>query len=225
MVAGTLDSASLLRSATVVAALAVLALPSSAAPGTAATHPIMLTITDSSATIAPATVPVGPAVLRVRNRGSRPHAVSVAGHRTPTVAAGKTVELPLMLTKRRAYKYTILPGGATTGWLTVVDPCTNPTTSTVEVTLTTNSIDLSEPSFACGTVTFQVENTDPSSYHDFSLDLSLLGGAKREVFGPRLGPGGTATMKVTFPLKGNIYAFSRQPEDDENGFARYLVIH
>ena len=196
----------------------------SAGSATAATHPITITVTDSSATIVPATVPIGPAVLRVRNRGTRPHAVSVAGHRTPSIGAGQSADLPLMLTKRRAYEYTVLPGATATGWLTVVDPCTNPTATTVQVTLTTDSIDMSVPTLSCGTVTFEVANTDPSAYHDLSLDLSLLGGAKRQVLGPRLGPGKSATMKVTFPLKGNIYVYSRQPEDSENGFARYVVV-
>jgi len=217
-----LASARISRTAFAVATVSLAVL--SPASATAATHPITITVTESSATISPATVPIGPAVLRVRNRGTRPHAVSVAGHRTPSIAAGKSAELPLTLTKRRAYEYTVLPGATATGWLTVVDPCTRPTATTIQVTLTTNSIDLSTPTLTCGTVTFEVTNADPSAYHDLSLDLSLLGGAKRQVFGPRLGPGKTATMRVTLPLKGNIYVYSRQPEDSENGFARYLVV-
>jgi hypothetical protein len=52
----------------------------------------------------------------------------------------------------------------------------------------------------------------------------LLGGSGREVLGRRLAPGHSVSQRVALPLRGNVYYFSSQPEDSENGFAGYLKV-
>lgn len=197
--------------------------------GDAGATPIVVTITDTKLTLSPSTAPVGIVIFRVVNRGRAPHEFRIAGNHTPKIAAGKTAMLKVAFTKRRGYPYGSESHGAgMSGFLSVIAPCTNPTTSTIDVSFTSgpSSGTITMPhKIPCGTVTFLVRNTDPAlQRHDLNLDLSDQGGPKRLILGPSLAPGQTTKMTVNFRLKGNVYYFCNEPEHTEYGEFGYLVI-
>jgi uncharacterized cupredoxin-like copper-binding protein len=174
-------------------------------------------------------------VFKVSNRAHTPRVFVVGGHRTSTIAPGATALLRVALTQRRGYTYS---SGRSSGFLTVVEPCTHPTATTVNVVFapignslppqnvqTPNStMTFSQTTIACGTVTFVVKNTSTNS-HDLNLDLSLQGVPKPVILGKRLAPGQQTTMIVNFTLRGNVYYYCREPEHSEEGEAGYLAIH
>jgi hypothetical protein len=209
-----------------VVVFASVLLASSASASSGGVTPVAVTITSGSVAFSPAFAPIGSVAFRVRNRTGSARVFTIAGHRTPSIAAGAAATLTVMLPARRGYAYAVVPGSGLgmTGYFNAVAPCAQPRSTTVTVTLTTDSIELSEPSLQCGTVTFVVKNTDPSNFHDFSLDLSLLGASGTEMLGRRLAPGQSVSERVALPLRGNLYYFSSQPEDSENGFAGYLKV-
>jgi hypothetical protein len=197
-----------------------------ASPASGGVTPVAVTITSSSVTFSPAVAPIGSVAFHVRNRTGSARVFTIAGQRTAKIAPGAAAALTVTLPARRGYAYAVAPGSGLgmTGYFNAVAPCVQPRSTTVMVTLTTDSIRLSEPTLRCGTVTFVVKNTDPSNFHDFSLDLSLLGASGNDVLGQRLAPGQSVSERVVLPLRGNVYYFSSQPEDSENGFAGYLKV-
>lgn len=195
--------------------------------------PITVTITHSQIHLSQATVSAGVIRLKIVNDDTIARIFSVAGRETPLIKPGGTGSLQVVLDKRRSYQYR---SGSLSGWLIVIVPCTHPTQSTVDVRFalpTTQPVDatqtpvasmtFSKTTIPCGTVTFVVKN-DAQVTDDLNLDLSLQGGPKRIILGPRLAPGQSTTMTVVFRLKGNVYYFSGEPEHDEGGEAGYLVI-
>jgi hypothetical protein len=206
-----------------------------AATALAARPPVAVTIADSSVSVKPTIVPVGVSVFKVTNRAHAPRAFVIAGHRTAMIAPGATALLSVALTQRRGYTYS---SGRSNGFLTVIEPCTHPTASTVNVVFapvgnslppqnaqTPNStMTFSQTTIPCGKVAFVVKNTSTNS-HDLNLDLSLQGGPGRLILGRRLAPGQQTTMTVNFTLRGNVYYYCREPEHSEEGEAGYLAIH
>jgi hypothetical protein len=220
------QSARLVAVASLVVVLASVLVVSPANASSGGVTPVAVTISSGSVTFSPAFAPIGSVVFRVRNRTSSPRVFTVAGHPTVTIAPGASATVTVTLTARRGYPYAVSPGSSAgmSGYFNAVAPCAQPRATTVKVTLTTGSIKLSEPSLQCGTVTFLVTNTDPSNFHDFSLDLSLLGASGQDVVGQRLAPGQSISQRVSLPVRGNIYYFSSQPEDSENGLSGYLKV-
>jgi hypothetical protein len=200
----------------------------------AAGPPIAVTIADSSVSVKPSIVPVGIHVFKVANRAHAPRVFAIAGHRSQAIAPGRTALLSAALTQRRGYMYR---SGTSSGFLTVIQPCTHPTASTVNVLFApvgnslpppgqtpTSLMTFSQKTIPCGKVTFVVKNTSTNT-HDLNLDLSLQGVPKPVILGRRLAPGQETTMTVNFTLRGNVYYYCREPEHDEQGEAGYLAIH
>src|SRR5262249_38590800 len=161
--------------------------------------------TSTSVAFSPGYAPVGAVVFHVRNATTKPRSFTIAGHRTPDIAAGGTGSVVVTLSSRRGYAYSVAPGSAgLQGYFNAVEPCMNPESTTIRVTLTSSSIQLSEPSLRCGTVTFDVTNTDTTP-HDLSFDMSLLGAAGRVVLGPKLDYTQKLTEIRSFAFRGTVY--------------------
>ena len=182
---------------------------------------ILVTMTDSKLKLQRAIVPVGTVVFRVVNKGRTQHDFRIGGHRTRTIAAGKTATLKVDFAKPGSYPY---GSGrrASAGELSVFRPCSDPANSTISVQMTTGTITLSQTRVPCGTVTFVVTNTDRGDpgVHQFAVDLSLLrsvSARKTRIIGPYVNPGQTVRLTVTFNAKGKVYYFCNVSEHDEQG--------
>jgi len=181
---------------------------------------ILVTMTDSKLRLQRAIVPVGTVVFRVVNKGRTRHDFRIGGHRTRTIAAGKTATLKVDFAKPGGYPY---GSGrrASAGELSVFRPCPDPASSTISAEMTTGKITLSQTSVPCGTVTFVVTNTDKGpGVHQFAIDLGLLRSVparNARIIGPYVTPGQTARLTVTFNAKGKVYYFCNVSEHDEQG--------
>jgi glucose/arabinose dehydrogenase len=77
---------------------------------------VRVTVGDSSVSLAPKRVPVGPVRFRVVNRGARPQTLTVGGRKTPVLRPGGHAELAVRF--RRTGKHALLatvPGDASRG--------------------------------------------------------------------------------------------------------------
>ena len=179
----------------------------------AGTTVVLVTLGDATIRLAPSSVTAGSVVFRVVNKGRTPRDFEVAGRRTPSVAPGKSASLKVELAKR-PYRYVSRGAGQAaplTGFVGVLAPCTHPTASTVNVTMTLGQISLSHTTLPCGSVTFLVTNGQTAGdNHQFSLAISTL--VSGGVFAPRLRPGQTARMTVNLSYKGKVYYFCQEPE-------------
>ncbi len=181
---------------------------------------ILVTMTDSKLELQRAIVPVGTVVFRVVNKGRTRHDFRIGGHRTRTIAAGKTATLKVDFAKPGGYPY---GSGrhASAGELSVFRPCPDPASSTISAEMTTGTITLSQTTVPCGTVTFVVTNTDEETgVHQFALELGLLRSVparNARIIGPDVTPGQTARLTVTFNAKGKVYYFCNVSEHDEEG--------
>jgi len=214
---------------TAVALLGALAMVTPlAAPARRAASPVIVTISDTAVTLSKRAAPVGRVVFDVRNTGRRPREFRVAGAHTPVLAPGRHTALVVDFRAVGAYPYSAFDsaraGRRLTGAFTVVEaptpaatstasnqpppasmtgtPCTDPTSSTVTVTMTdvagSNGFVFSPATFPCGTVTFVMTNIGQSPH--------LLQVTYRNVANipasPIVDPNKTVTFTVTLPVSG-----------------------
>jgi hypothetical protein len=151
-----------------------------AAPTSSTT--VVVTVTDTGVKLSRLSIPAGLVVFDVGNRGRHRHRFEIAGNTTPALAFGKTAVLKIVFVRGGSYRFaaTGLPGGvlrvspapaagspapasSTPVAAAALQPCTNPTTSTVTVTMTDKFVPdgytFSPPTVPCGTVTFVLTNT------------------------------------------------------------------
>jgi hypothetical protein len=100
------------------------------------------------------------------------------------------------------------------GGLTIVVPCTNPATTTIEVHMNEAPIVLSQNSAPCGTVTFIITN-DGTVAHQFEIAQPDQPGVVAGL-GPLLQPGQTATLTVDLAAKGRASYLCAVPEHLED---------
>lgn len=188
----------------------------------AGTTTVVVTMTDSQLALAPSTVPAGPVVFRVVNKGKFPRDFRIAGKQTPKLATGRSTTLEFKSIEKGAHPYLSIGRARLSGSLGAVPACTDPTASTVEVRMTRGTITLSKQAVPCGPVTFVVTNTDSSSAH--RLGVALVTSVHRQVVGPKLLPGQTRSTTVNFRSKGSIYYWCGEIEHDEAGEAGFLRV-
>jgi hypothetical protein len=90
-----------------------------------------------------------------------------------------------------------------TGALYLIEPCTNPATTTVDVSMAKSAggLTLSQSTVPCGTVTFNFSDVDsPGTSLLVAIDVPPLSGVTDQ-----LAPGGTATLTLTFGAKAVIH--------------------
>jgi hypothetical protein len=188
---------------------------------------VTVTITNSRVTLAPLTVPAGSVVFNIVNRANSARDFEIAGKKTPMIATGRSATLRVEVTKRPSPYFSVGPRQARlSGLVGVLVACTKPTTSTVDVQIISGKITLSHATVPCGTVTFVVTNKeDPATQkiHEFDVDVptDVKGGASS----PRLLPGQTAKVRISFPFKSDqVYYACRQGRDFEMGEEGFLVV-
>jgi hypothetical protein len=186
-------------------AATVLLGPASAAPTRlhGGTTTVLVTLTDSNVTFTPSTAPAGTVVFKVANKGKAARNFTIGHKRTPKIAAGKSATLTVTLPTRGSYVSLSAGLGRAlrlTGLLNVIEPCTQPATTTVNVRLSQDqsAITVSQSTVPCGTVTFVVTNAGPlpDNFQVFS-DLPEATGST-----PDLKVGQTARVTVRFMVKG-----------------------
>jgi uncharacterized cupredoxin-like copper-binding protein len=186
---------------------------------------VLVTLGDATIRLAPSSVTAGGVVFRVVNKGRTSRDFEVAGKRTTPVAPGKSASLQVELTKR-PYRYVSRGAGHAgplTGLVGVLAPCTHPTASTLNVTITLGQISLSRTTVPCGSVTLLVTNGQTAGdNHQFSLAIATL--VSGGVFAPRLRPRKSARLTVNLPYKGKVYYFCQEPEHAENGESGFLTV-
>jgi hypothetical protein len=160
----------------------------------AASATVAVTITDSNVRLSQTTFVIGEVSFDVTNRGKRRHEFRIAGLATPNLARGQTATIKIVFTQGGTFRY-VVPGlgagavsvrgttvsaGSTTTTTSPTtptssisaEPCANPTTSTVTVTMTDapspHGYSFVPSTFACGTVTFVLKNVG-STPHGFQL--------------------------------------------------------
>jgi hypothetical protein len=190
-----------------VAALTFVALvtAATAAASSRDTQTIAVTLTASTATFAPTFATPGNVVFRVLNKDHGSRSFTVAGKTAPSIAPGKTVTFSLVLRSLGFVPYTSGGKGRTrlAGLLSVQQPCTNPTSTTLNVQMAQDhgAITVSQSTVPCGTVTFVVTNVGAlvDSLNVFSTSSGVKGAT------PELSPGQTALLTLTFPTKGTVH--------------------
>lgn len=214
-----------MRRAFVVCVLAV-----GLAAGTATAHVstsptvVRVTLGTSDIRLVPSSVVAGRVVFNVANRTRSGRDFEVGGKKTAPIGPGRSATLTGTFAAR-PYRYVSVgnpPASRLTGLLGVLPACANPQTSTVTASITTNQITLSQTSVPCGTVTFTVSNTDTQDSHDLSFAIATL--PTGTTLGRRVPPGGSTTVAVSFPYRGQVYYFCNQPEHAENGESGYLTV-
>jgi hypothetical protein len=143
---------------------------------------VVVTVTDRGVELSRLSVPAGLVVFVVGNRGRHRRRFEIAGNATPALAFGKTAALKIVFVRGGRYRFaaTGLPAGvlrvgptpaagssgpasSTPVAAASAQPCTNPTTSTVTVTMSDKFVPdgytFSPTTVPCGTVTFVLTNT------------------------------------------------------------------
>ena len=188
---------------------------------------VAVTITNSGLNLVPSTVPAGSVVFKIVNKATSARDFEIAGEKTPVIGAGKLATLRVVVA-RRPYSYLSAgPGQARlTGVLGVFRPCANPTTSTVQVQVTTGVIRLSQSTVPCGTVTFVVTNKQVhgswSAVHDFEVFVPT---AARDGLSGLLHPGESAKVTIDIPFKGKVYYDDGVGLNNEIGGEGWLVVN
>ena len=183
--------------------------------GAAATHPaqaktltsgsgITVTLSPTRLTFAPSTAPTGAVVFTIENKTRLSRTFTIDGSKSPRIGAGQSVTLRVVF-KTDGFYSSASAGRAShlAGLFHIVDPCTNPSNTTVNVQMAQDqgAITLSQTSIPCGTVTFVVTNTGNliDSLQVFA-DIAESAGTT-----PELNPGQTARFTVHFTVKGIAY--------------------
>jgi hypothetical protein len=158
------------------------------AAGMGAVTPVTVKITDTRLALSRQTAVAGTVVFAVANLGRKPHAFSIAGHSTRRLPPGGHATLKVTFAVPGPYSYSYSYLGSTLGVLHIVapapaltttpsvsgsstpatlsvagpGPCTNPTATTVKVTMTdvaaNGGFTFSPAPIPCGTVTFILFN-------------------------------------------------------------------
>ncbi len=213
-----------MRRVFVVVLAAVVAFATAAADVRAGTAIVHVTLGSTGITLSPSSVVAGNVVFTVTNRTRAPRDFEIGGKKTPPIAVGKSATLKAAFAPR-PHKYLSVGQGKAaplTGLLGVFPACTNPTVTTVEVSVALTKMTLSQTSVPCGTVTFVVTNTDTVTVHNFSIALPTL--VSGELQGPKIRPGQATTLVINLPYKGQVYYFCNQPEHGEMGESGLLTV-
>jgi hypothetical protein len=210
----------------VVAVLAALGAFAAEASGGAPPQPAIVSVTlrDADVTLNPSSVIAGTVVFKIANKGRMARDFEIGGNKTPAIAAGKTATLRTRFAGH-PYRYVSVGERGTdrlTGFLGVFPGCPNPTATTVTVDIKFGDISLSQTTVPCGTVTFEVTNTDVSLIHD--LNFAQPTKASGDLHGPRLRPGQSTKIVVNLLYKGQVFYFCREYEHDENGETGLLIV-
>lgn len=168
---------------------------------------VTVTIRNSEILIAPGWVPTGKLVLTVLNRTKRARDFGVGSQRTGAIAAGGSEKLTVTLSGKGERTVSSVATGSSprrlTGALYLFKPCPNPATTTVEVSMATQSaggLTLSQTRVPCGTVTFEVTDVNtPGTSLLVSNNVPPRSGVTDQ-----LAPGGTATMTLRFAAKAVV---------------------
>jgi hypothetical protein len=181
---------------------------------------VVVTITDTTLELLPATVPVGTVVFKVVNRGTIPRdfRIGPAGKRTPRIAAGKSATLTVEFATSASLLVLSYGVGGTAGLsyeLKVVAPCTTPKTTTVRVQMREAPERFSQTRVPCGTVKFVVTNVG-TIVHSFNITApGNLGASLTRGPGPRILPGHTVSFTVHFTSKGRAFYYCGETEHNE----------
>jgi hypothetical protein len=203
------------RSAGVIAVVVSLVTTASVAAQSNA-NPITITITDSKVKASAVSVPVGVALFKIVNKAKVPHVFTLQGKTTPRIAAGKSATLRVAIVNKGPYVYySVGPGkpGALKGALSVFEPCTNPTSSTITVQMAEAPEVLSQMTVPCGKVTFALKNVG-TIVHSFVLFQSNP--PRTLAKSPQLQPGQTANLVVQFTQKGQVQYLCDETEHAED---------
>jgi hypothetical protein len=184
-----------------------------AAPATKVT----VTIKRSHMVFAPDYVPPGRVAFTILNRTKHARDFGVGARRTAAIRAGGSARLtvPLPNLGERTFS-SAAPASSSPirGALYLIDPCTSPVASTVDVSISKaaeGGVTLSQTRVPCGTVTFDVTDVDtPGTSLLVSVAVPPLSSVTDQ-----LAPGGTATMTVPFTAKAVVHCEAVQ--DDNNG--------
>jgi hypothetical protein len=191
--------------------------PASSASAPSST--LAVTLTNTTITVGSETVPTGEVAFTIRNRSKLRRSFSIAGHSTG-IDAGKSGVLRVTFRSAGSFAYVSTARGQSArprGVLTVVEPCLNPTSTTVTVKLAQGSggLAVSQTTVPCGSVTFVVSDTGTlnDSLHVFGDGPGPHGST------PELFPGQTAAVTVQFASKGlaHIESGDYPPEEPEFG--------
>jgi len=206
--------------------LALLAsLAPTASPATTSPKPIVVTITESKVKFSATSVAVGPAVFKVVNKGKTSHVFKIGGKSTPKIAVETSATIQIVIANKGPYVYYSVAranAAALTGGLSVVEPCTKPTSSTVTVKMEEAPITLSQMTLPCGTVTFVVTNAGTVVH---SFDLFQPNPPRVLLQGAALEPGQTGTAVVHMLLKGAVnYSCGQSEHGEEYGEIGSLTV-
>ena len=167
---------------------------------------VAVTVNNVTIKLAPAIVPAGTIVFKVRNRGTISRDFSIAGKYTAQIAPGSSTILTAALQVTGFRPYLSVSRHRTNrvaGLLEVLEPCTSPANTTVDMQMAQDhgGITVSQPTIPCGTVTFVVTNTG-SIVDSLKVFADLAQGQGST---PELRPGQTATLTIRFPVKELAY--------------------
>src|SRR5262249_39621124 len=140
----------------------------------AAPTTVGVTITDASVRLSRTSSGTGTTMFEVTNRGKRRHQFRIGGKTTPALPPGHSATPTILFQQPGKYRYLVpglatrvvhatlypaaVPPATTTTSTFTAQPCINPTTSTVTVTMTDATAQhgntFAPSTVSCGTVTF-----------------------------------------------------------------------
>ena len=151
----------------------------------AATRTVTVTMTDTKFTLSPTLVPAtGSVAFKLVNKGKLSHDFHIAGKKSPSVAAGKTVTFKVTFSKAAGYPYfSALHAKTAMKGLFAVG-----VSSTISVSAKEFAFTLSSSSGKLGADKFTIKN-DGQIAHNFSINGKTS---------PLVAPGSTTTLTVVF---------------------------
>ena len=208
----------------------------------AASPSVSVTIRGSGLTVSRSTVPVGSVVFVVTNEGTAPQRLGVKGEMTAPISHGGRAILRVRFT--RAGSYRVTASGLRTGrTLTVIaptpspspapqrpsstggspQPCTNPTSSTVTVTMTDAfgpaGYSFSPASVPCGMVTFVLNNIGANEH---GLGLKSPIGVEAPA-SPSVDSHQSAVLAANLSVKGVYQWWDSEGEGFETTYGTLVV--
>ncbi|MBV8078849.1 MAG: cupredoxin domain-containing protein [Actinobacteria bacterium] len=182
-------------------------------------------------TVSATSVLTGSITIKIVNRGKVKHSFSIVGETTPPIAPGKSATLTVAIVDAGTYPFfsTLKGQSSMRGTLKVVEPapkstsstiplqqgageptvappdgpCANPVATTVKVQMIDFGFILSQTTFPCGTVTFQIQNAGQAA-HTFDIQSTTPSGIKAFNGGKTLLGGETDTEVITFSRTGTF---------------------
>jgi hypothetical protein len=186
-----------------------------AAAGPSDLKPVTITITALKVKVDATSVSVGPEIFKIINRSRTARVFTLAGQATRRIGAGQSTALAVTIPSGATYVYySVAPWRPriVRGAFSVVEPCINPTESTITVRLAEMPIALSQTSVPCGTVTFAITNVG-TVVHGFTVIQQNP--PRTLAAAPQLQPGQTTDLVVRFAQKGQVGYFCPQTEHTE----------